>query len=39
MAARLEREAATDIRPAVVFAVDTLAHQETILLEPGNKVA
>ena len=39
MAARFEREAATDIQPAVVFGADTLAHEETMLLEPGNKVA
>ncbi|MDZ7659446.1 DUF433 domain-containing protein [Fodinibius sp.] len=28
-----------DIRAAIEYAADTLAHEETIILEPTNKVA
>lgn len=31
--------APADIRAAVAFAADTLAHEETILLDPQQKVA
>lgn len=30
---------AEDIRAAVAYAADTIAHEETVLLEPDNRVA
>lgn len=30
---------AVDIRAAIAYAADTLAHEETILLEPSDKAA